>query len=55
MQNAVPINIADKAECVKALTEQLENMPIDVLGYISGAVDLARVLDAATKEKEQAS
>jgi len=53
--NITPENIADKVEYVKALTERLEKMPVDVLKYISGAVDLAGMLDATSKEKEQAS
>ena len=54
MRNTALINVADRAECVKDLTEQLEKMPFDVLKYISGAVDLAGMLDAAD-DKTQAS
>jgi len=54
VRNTALINVADRAECVKDLTEQLEKMPFDVLKYISGAVDLAGMLDAAD-DKTQAS
>lgn len=54
MPSTISIGAIDKAECVKSLTEQLERMPVDVLKYISGAVDLAGMLDA-TKNDTQAS
>lgn len=55
MLEAIPVGVTDKTAYIKILTEKLDKMPVDVLSYINGAVDLAGMLDVTNKSGEQAS